>query len=298
MTLCLCGIFLSTSTYGISCTAVHLNDFVFDFHTFCLTHLSCVCACKPALLLLDEVRALGAKVDAVHGDLGAKVEAQHKQNMEAHDVHDDHLTTLVAKQPLSPPITVARPASVTPQPTPTPTPVRPTPVSPSPVSPKPTPKPSSTPVSPTPVSPDVNALESECEWFAKDTNRTSTPVPQQELKVNLWKSYENSYGQYLIGKCHYYGWGGINKDTKEAVRLYGLSAAQGHASAQNNLGVCYKNGQGVAKDLKEAVRLYGLSAAQGHAGAQNNLGYCYQNGEGVAKDLKGAVRLYAHITQF
>ena len=71
---------------------------------------------------------------------------------------------------------------------------------------------------------------------------------------------------------------------KEAVRLYGLAAAQGYARAQTNLGWMYNNGQGVAQDYKEAVRLYGLAAAQGDARAQYNLGVMYANGRGVAKD--------------
>ena len=53
------------------------------------------------------------------------------------------------------------------------------------------------------------------------------------------------------------------KDYKEAVRLYRLSAEQGYAKAQFNLGLMYYKGQGVSQDYKEAVRLYRLSAAQG-----------------------------------
>ena len=46
------------------------------------------------------------------------------------------------------------------------------------------------------------------------------------------------------------------KDYKEAVRLYRLSAEQGFASAQYNLGVMYEIGQGVLQDYKEALRWY------------------------------------------
>jgi TPR repeat protein len=84
----------------------------------------------------------------------------------------------------------------------------------------------------------------------------------------------------------------VEKDAREAVRLYRLAADQGHASAQSNLGVCYHNGQGVEKDAKEAVRLYRLAANQGLAGAQVNLGACYYIGEGVEKDAKEAARLF------
>jgi TPR repeat protein len=71
----------------------------------------------------------------------------------------------------------------------------------------------------------------------------------------------------------------------EAVRYYGLAAAQGNADAQNNLGYCYQHGEGVAHDMVEAVRYYGLAAAQGNADAQYNLASCYERGEGVAHDV-------------
>jgi len=36
---------------------------------------------------------------------------------------------------------------------------------------------------------------------------------------------------------------GVQRDELEAVRLYRLSAEQGNASAQFNLGLCYDNGR-------------------------------------------------------
>jgi len=40
-------------------------------------------------------------------------------------------------------------------------------------------------------------------------------------------------------------------DQKEAIRLYKLAIEQGH---QNNLAMCYENGEGVERDFKEALR--------------------------------------------
>ena len=54
--------------------------------------------------------------------------------------------------------------------------------------------------------------------------------------------------------------------------------------AQLNLGLMYSKGHGVPQDYKEAVRLYRLSAEQGHAKAQSNLGTMYYNGQGVPQD--------------
>ena len=70
---------------------------------------------------------------------------------------------------------------------------------------------------------------------------------------------------------------------EEAAKLYRLSAAQGKAGAQYNLGVIHDNGLGVTQDYKEAVKWYRLSAEQGHIRAQKNLGVMYHNGKGVTQ---------------
>ena len=66
--------------------------------------------------------------------------------------------------------------------------------------------------------------------------------------------------------------------------MYSLSAEQGFAKAQFNLGLTYDNGRGVPQDYKEAVKWYRLSAEQGDASAQINLGSNYSNGQGVPQD--------------
>jgi TPR repeat protein len=100
------------------------------------------------------------------------------------------------------------------------------------------------------------------------------------------------FGQYVVGMCYYGGCSGVAQDYAEAVRLYRLAVAQGHADAQSNLGFMFENGRGVAQDYAEALRLYRLAVAQGNAYAQNNLGFMYEKGHGVAQDRAEAIRLY------
>ena len=50
------------------------------------------------------------------------------------------------------------------------------------------------------------------------------------------------------------------------------------------MGAMYEKGQGVPQDYKEAVKWYRLSAEQGYADAQYNLGQIYRRGEGVPRD--------------
>ena len=73
-------------------------------------------------------------------------------------------------------------------------------------------------------------------------------------------------------------------DFATALREWTPLAEQGNASAQNNLGILYENGQGVSQDYAEAVKWYRLAAEQGNATAQSNLGVLYYNGQGVPQD--------------
>ena len=84
----------------------------------------------------------------------------------------------------------------------------------------------------------------------------------------------------------------MGKSAEQAVLWYRKSAAQGDADAQNNLGLCYANGEGVEKSAERAVQWYRRSAEQGNAVAQFNLGWCYANGEGVEKSAEQAVLWY------
>ena len=61
-------------------------------------------------------------------------------------------------------------------------------------------------------------------------------------------------------------------------------AAQGHASAQFNLGSMYRLGHGVPKDYTGSAKWYRKAAEQGYANAQFNLGIMYSKGSGVPQD--------------
>ena len=70
-------------------------------------------------------------------------------------------------------------------------------------------------------------------------------------------------------------------DYQTAAHQFGLLAADGHASAQFNLGNMYRQGQGVDRDPGLAARWFRAAAVRGHAGAQNALGALYAMGQGV-----------------
>ena len=74
---------------------------------------------------------------------------------------------------------------------------------------------------------------------------------------------------------------GVDQNYAVAAEWYRLSAEQGIAFSQYNLGLMYRGGQGVARDDGEAVKWYRLAAEQGFASAQTNLGIMYAFGYGV-----------------
>ena len=73
-------------------------------------------------------------------------------------------------------------------------------------------------------------------------------------------------------------------DYATALKEWTPLAEQGHAHAQNHLGLMYHAGLGVPQDYKTAVKWYTLAAEQGFAKAQYNLGFMYDNGLGVIQD--------------
>ena len=67
---------------------------------------------------------------------------------------------------------------------------------------------------------------------------------------------------------------GVDKDPIAAIKWYRLSAEQGYADAQYNLGVSSIDGLGVTQDYQEdteAEKWMRLSAEQEHERAQFNL---------------------------
>jgi TPR repeat protein len=70
-----------------------------------------------------------------------------------------------------------------------------------------------------------------------------------------------------------------------ALREWTPLAEQGHAAAQNNLGLMYDNGYGVLQDYAEAMKWSRLAAEQGNADAQWRIGIMYKLGQGVPQDF-------------
>ncbi len=97
--------------------------------------------------------------------------------------------------------------------------------------------------------------------------------------------------QNNLGLCYYNGLG-VTQNYTKVVTWYSKAAEQGHADAQFNLGVMYEYGQSVVKNYTKALIWYRKAAEQGHAPAQNSLGLMYGKGLGVKKNYTEAVKWY------
>jgi uncharacterized protein len=89
---------------------------------------------------------------------------------------------------------------------------------------------------------------------------------------------------------------GVQQDRRRAAGLFRQAADQGLVEAQYNLGVLYKQGRGVPQDRRESVAWARKAAEQGYAPAQNFLGDCYRWGSGLHMDQDQAELWYRKAT--
>jgi TPR repeat protein len=81
-------------------------------------------------------------------------------------------------------------------------------------------------------------------------------------------------------------------NARQAVLWYKKAAANGHASASYNLGVCYANGVGARVNLTKARQCFLQSARQNHIKAIVALAKQYELGLGVEVNMLKAAQWY------
>ena len=101
---------------------------------------------------------------------------------------------------------------------------------------------------------------------SRERYKTNKPLPFLLSLTFLFLFSSSVYGDDFQDDSDAYQ----RKDYKEAVRLFGLAAEQGHASAQHNLGVAYNNGQGVPQDYVLAHMWFNLSVYNGYKDGVEN----------------------------
>jgi TPR repeat protein len=93
--------------------------------------------------------------------------------------------------------------------------------------------------------------------------------------------------QFSLGKSYLKG-----TNYAAAAEAFRKAAEQGHAFAQNNLGVLYSKGLGVTQSYVEAAKWYRKDAEKGDALAQNSLGWFLVHSRGMDQDYKQAAVWY------
>jgi hypothetical protein len=96
----------------------------------------------------------------------------------------------------------------------------------------------------------------------------------------------------LGAMCLVKKWVFFGDNKKEAIKWFRLSAEQGHDRGQMGLGISYLDGEGVSKDYKEATKWFRLAAEQGNARGLFFLGNMYELGRGVPVNFNEAVKWY------
>lgn len=130
---------------------------------------------------------------------------------------------------------------------------------------------------------DASAQNSlACAYYNGDGIEKDIPAALELFRKSA--AGGDNYGLSNLAYRYKYGKDGCPKDEKKAFELYLQAAKQGHASAQECVGLAYDFGHGVDKNYEKAVEWYKKAAAKSLKIAQNNLGSKYENGQGVERN--------------
>jgi S1-C subfamily serine protease len=87
---------------------------------------------------------------------------------------------------------------------------------------------------------------------------------------------------------------GVSANPTEALRWFGLAAAQKMPAAEDNIGLAHLNGLGTPKSEKEAARWFGVAAAQGDPVGEHRLALLLLFGKEIENDPSKAIDLLKH----
>jgi hypothetical protein len=139
----------------------------------------------------------------------------------------------------------------------------------------------------------LNGLDVMQRQMAQAARRAPAPQAEMISEVDLQQlktlaAQGSASAQNQLGQLYDSGRRGVPQDFTAARRWYEIAAAQGNAGAQSQLGQMYADGRGVPQDFKKARQWWEQAALQGNTQAQFNLGQLYANGRGVKQDYTTA----------
>jgi TPR repeat protein len=127
-------------------------------------------------------------------------------------------------------------------------------------------------------------------WYeVLKTDSQGPPAAATAIRISAEEG--NADAQYNLGVFYERGQG-IPQNYTQAIYWYQKAAQQGYAAAENNLAGMYLDGRGLPRDYTQALYWYRKAADQGLATAQENLGDLYFLGKGAKQDYSKTVYWY------
>lgn len=124
--------------------------------------------------------------------------------------------------------------------------------------------------------------------YFKGESESGGGVPKDErlgIRLTLQAAERgDAEAQQLMARIYINGAEGVDVDEVRAVEWLRLSAAQGNAVSQTDLGLMYAMGKGVAQDFDEAAKWHRRAAEAGNPAGQFFLALAYYDGLGVPVD--------------
>jgi uncharacterized protein len=102
--------------------------------------------------------------------------------------------------------------------------------------------------------------------------------------------------QFKLGVLYDEG-NGVDKNSREAIRWYCISSAQGFPEAAYNLGRLYQDGRGIPQNFERARQWYLMATGRGETKAAVNLGVMNASGEGGRRDYRTAIGWFLFAAQ-
>lgn len=154
---------------------------------------------------------------------------------------------------------------------------------------------------------DTSKLDENVKWLHIAPEREETAAQPRQApekpavlttgQIIAAAEWGDADAQFKLASKYQHGQGGIPQSLAKAVAWYCKAAEQGHAGAQYNLGLLYRNGKGVEQSFEQAAKWLRRAAEQGYAGAQYELGVLYQKGRGVEQSEQQMLYWYRQAAE-
>jgi TPR repeat protein len=128
-------------------------------------------------------------------------------------------------------------------------------------------------------------------------HKNSMPEPPSAHLMQWYRKLANlgvPAAQVLLGRYNLIGYGGLEKNSVQAIVWFTLADAQGNGAADANLGQIYIQGDGVPKDVPLGLTFLKKGANRGAPLALSVFGQMTAGGENAPKnEVEGLAMMYA-----